>query len=139
MEPHPMPYADPEKNRACWRVANAAYYQRNKLRKNAQSKANYNKNFVSGAYSERDSIRMYGIGLSARYALFTAQGFCCASCKSPDPKCKNGWCIDHDHTKQKGDLGFIRGILCFPCNQAANKHHTPQSLRALADYLEAHR
>lgn len=80
---------------------------------------------------------MYGIDLAGRVALFEAQGSCCAGCGRTDPKNKRGWQLDHDHTKKKGDIGFIRGILCFPCNQAANKHHTPQTLRSLADYLEA--
>jgi recombination endonuclease VII len=133
-----MPYVDPEKARECYRRCNAAYYQRNKTRKNAQSKSNYRANFISGSYADRDSLRMYGIDLASRSAMFAAQGFCCIVCKSSHPKWKNGWCLDHDHTKKKGDEGFVRGILCYPCNQAASKHHTPQSLRALADYLEKH-
>lgn len=82
--------------------------------------------------------KKYGITFEQRDALFIKQGSCCASCKTDDPKSKRGWMVDHDHTKKKGDKGFIRGILCHPCNQAANKHHTPTSLRQLADYLEAH-
>ena len=42
-------------------------------------------------------------------------------------------CADHEHL-----TGTFRGWICDPCNLAANKHHTPASLRALADYVERH-
>lgn len=42
-------------------------------------------------------------------------------------------CVDHEHL-----TGVFRGWLCHPCNLAANKNHTPASLRALADYLETY-
>jgi len=88
-------------------------------------------------YAQRLNIKsVYGISVEDRDRLFDLQGRCCAACGSPDPRFSRGWHIDHDHSKKKGDSGFIRGVLCFPCNQAANRHHTPASLRALADYIE---
>lgn len=29
---------------------------------------------------------------------------------------KRRCCVDHDHTKVKGDLHFVRGLLCWKCN-----------------------
>lgn len=46
--------------------------------------------------------------------MLTAQGMCCAICKTDKPRglC-NQWHIDHDHA-----TGKVRGILCTACNRA---------------------
>jgi hypothetical protein len=56
--------------------------------------------------------RTYGITAVEFEQLFQSQGFCCACCKSTDPKSDQGWCIDHEHGTK-----IIRGILCSPCNR----------------------
>jgi hypothetical protein len=73
--------------------------------------------------------------------MLAAQGYCCASCGRATPgRTKFGkdgcWHTDHDPTKRKGEPGYVRGILCHWCNIALHQHQTPQTLRALADYLE---
>jgi hypothetical protein len=40
-------------------------------------------------------------------------------------------CLDHEHL-----TWTFRGWLCIPCNFSLTKHHTPATLRGLADYLE---
>lgn len=64
--------------------------------------------------------------------LFESQGRVCASCKSDDPRHKNGWHTDHCHTTD-----VVRGILCFPCNAALGAcGDSSAKLRAMADYIE---
>lgn len=56
--------------------------------------------------------KKYGLSLEAFDAMLVQQGGRCACCKSPDPKTKLGWCVDHNHK-----TGEVRAILCRPCNQ----------------------
>jgi Recombination endonuclease VII len=68
--------------------------------------------------------------------IFASQGQACGCCGGTDPMHKMGWRIDHDHAKKKGDRGFIRGIVCHPCNLMLHKHATPRTLRLGAQYME---
>lgn len=53
-------------------------------------------------------------------ALLAFQSDCCAICKSPEPRGKNVWHVDHDHRccpEPSMSCGAcVRGILCSPCN-----------------------
>lgn len=45
--------------------------------------------------------------------------------------------VDHDHQKVKGEVGFVRGLICSPCNQTIGfSQEDPARLRAAAEYLE---
>ncbi len=61
-------------------------------------------------------VRYYGITTDEWEVLFDSQGRLCACCGINKPGSHGRWVTDHDHTKKKGDAGFIRGILCSPCN-----------------------
>lgn len=61
-------------------------------------------------------LKRYGLTLDDFSQLFTAQEGRCAICKiTPKARYRNasGLCVDHDHTS-----GFVRGLLCNPCNQS---------------------
>ena len=84
----------------------------------------------------RDIKKKYGITPQDYHDLLAEQGGVCANAgctaTNPGPN-KNRWCVDHNH-----DTGEIRGLLCSNCNAAAGilQDH-PDTLRGLADYLEA--
>lgn len=57
--------------------------------------------------------------------MYEDQGGLCACCMReisiiPQPRDAGSRadyrCVDHDHAKQKGEPGFIRGLLCLHCN-----------------------
>lgn len=52
----------------------------------------------------------YGISRAQHDAVFKAQGFVCAICKTDAPP-KDTWNTDHDHM-----TGKVRGLLCSNCN-----------------------
>lgn len=74
--------------------------------------------------------RNYGITPEIWSEMFTAQGNCCAICKSADPRDIRGWHIDHCHGS-----GAVRGILCTHCNRMVHKYASPEILEAAANYL----
>lgn len=72
-------------------------------------------------------LRVYGITLAEREALAKRQGGRCAICRR---KAKT-LCVDHDH-----DTGFVRGLLCFRCNQALGFFgDSVQSLKQAMEYM----
>jgi len=54
----------------------------------------------------------YGLTEEQWNAVFAAQGYACAVCRSAETK-THGWHTDHDHK-----TGTFRGILCDACNRA---------------------
>jgi hypothetical protein len=75
--------------------------------------------------------------------MFADQAGLCASCMDEislipsDPTYRQ---IDHDHAKQKGEPGFIRGLLCKKCNTAIGMlEDSPERAQLAALYLGAHR
>lgn len=76
----------------------------------------------------------YGITIAERDALLAEQGGVCAICKSPDPKCRNGWHLDHNH-----GTGVVRGVLCQTCNTGLGAIERPGFVDAAQVYLEVHR
>lgn len=60
----------------------------------------------------------------------------CDICQSPltNGKSQYGRALDHDH-----ESGVVRGVLCGGCNRGLGcAKDSPELLRAMADYLEAH-
>lgn len=121
-----MPYADPAKRRKFDML-----YMRRKRAK-----------FPTWRRDQHLRLK-YGMTQKAWDQMLAAQGYCCASCGRADPgRTKFGkdgcWHTDHNPTKQKGEPGYVRGILCHWCNIALHQYQTSQTLCALADYLERH-
>jgi 5-methylcytosine-specific restriction endonuclease McrA len=109
----------------------AAYRAKNRDRINARNKQ-YN--------WENRWMVLYGVTRAYLDLLFVKQDGKCAVCGDPmsmEPRTPNYRNVDHDHAKQKGDPGFVRGLLCRNCNQAEGfLKSDPGRVRALADYLE---
>jgi hypothetical protein len=84
--------------------------------------------------------RLYGLtpqAVESRYVRQFGKCKCCRDRISLIPGTPNYRQIDHDHSKQKGDPGFIRGLLCFDCNTGLGKFKDdPRRLRQAAEYLE---
>ena len=79
------------------------------------TRARYKKS-PAGKVSSQSSRRRSGYGLEPGdyKELLDAQGVICKL-----PKCaRDATHIDHDHSKSKGEPGFIRGMLCAGHNQA---------------------
>lgn len=90
----------------------------------------YQKN--KGRYVAKNIAQLYGVTLVWYLAQCAHQLGLCAACKQP---CRSGkkLSVDHNH-----NTGQIRGLLCLGCNLAiGNAQESPDTLRALADYLEA--
>jgi hypothetical protein len=86
-------------------------------------------------YRRHANLKRYGLTPDEKAAMLLAQGNSCAVCKSPNPGTTRGWQVDHCHA-----TGKTRAILCLPCNVALGKaKDSPETLRALADYVEKHR
>jgi hypothetical protein len=56
--------------------------------------------------------RKYGITIADYEQMLAEQYGGCAICGRPEPE-DGSLHVDHDH-----DTGAVRGLLCFPCNQA---------------------
>lgn len=87
-------------------------------------------------HAEHNRRWAYGLAPGERDAMFATQGYMCANqgCKATEPGSKVGWMTDHCHT-----TGRVRGILCYPCNVAAQKDKDcANRLRGLADYIDFH-
>lgn len=82
----------------------------------------------------------YGLSLEDFSVMLGEQMNLCAACKVPMtmiPRQPNTCCIDHDHTKKKGEKGFIRGLLCLWCNTGLGYFKdSPKLIRQAAIYLE---
>jgi hypothetical protein len=88
-------------------------------------------------------VRTYGLTTLAWIQIFESQGCGCAICDRIDPKDKNGWQTDHDHSCCPGKKSCgkcVRGILCGPCNRGLGAlQDSPEIIRKSADYIEKKR
>lgn len=75
-------------------------------------------------------MREYGITQAQFDCILALQNSVCASCLRSSSK--GPLHVDHDH-----DTGRVRGLLCNPCNRSLAAHHSPATLRRMADYLES--
>ena len=76
----------------------------------------------------------YGLSAESFEDLLRRQGGGCAICQTTE---SNRWAVDHDHACCDGEVTCgkcVRGILCFPCNQALGllKDSAENLSRALA-------
>lgn len=88
-------------------------------------------------------IRRHGITPDEYEQMLSAQGNCCAICRTEAPTDRRKWNIDHDHSCCPGPYGCrkcIRGVLCGNCNRAIGLLGDNSLLiRRAARYLEAGR
>jgi hypothetical protein len=144
---------DPEKRRANRQAYSRDYYLRNKEKHNARSRQWYadhtdeHKSLHKAWYAENSHklfvkklLREYGLTLDAYLEMVLKQSGRCASCEvyltygvqGAKTQCH----VDHNHAKQKGDPGFVRGLLCSGCNlSAGNLLDSPENAEKLAAYL----
>jgi hypothetical protein len=89
-----------------------------------------------GLHRARHMKNRYGIALDEYEAMVKLTGGRCPVCgQPPSPVFEAAFDLDHDHL-----TGKVRGLLCRPCNLAlGGARDDPAILRALADYIEAHR
>ena len=98
---------------------------------------------VKAAQAARHVSLWYGLTLQEVERMFADQAGLCASCMDEISLvigAENYRHIDHDHAKQKGEPGFIRGLLCKKCNTAIGMlEDSPERAQLAALYLGAHR
>jgi hypothetical protein len=120
--------------------SNRKWREANRERLRAQSRAYYQAN--KELWSERARRRKYGDHVER---LWGEQEGRCANpaCRKALGTGKRGFHVDHDHRCCPGDSNAVtcgrcvRGLLCADCNESL-RSMTPDLLRGLADYLEAH-
>lgn len=80
----------------------------------------------------------YGLSPEDYNELFANQNNSCAICKRQN---SDKWAIDHDHSCCEGGKTCgkcVRGILCFPCNQALGLlGENVATLREAVKYMES--
>lgn len=114
--------------------------------------ANVRKRYASSKesdplYVRAQNLRKWNLTLEDYDALLRAQDYRCAGCRITEAEylAETGkrFAVDHDHTCCDGVRSCgncIRGLLCASCNNALGRvKDNPQTLRSLAEYLEAHR
>lgn len=80
----------------------------------------------------------YGLTKVQWEAIFLHQECKCAACGRATPGAK-WWHTDHDPRKQKGDPGFVRGILCHSCNIGIGVFkENAEQMRLAAEYVVKH-
>jgi hypothetical protein len=127
-------------NRESERAKRQAYYQANRTRvleRQAVRQAGWSaeERAQKSAYHRAWRLRrQYGMTTSDYARLLAAQDGVCAICSKPEPVVAS-LPVDHDH-----QTGKVRALLCTPCNTTLGLvGEDPERLRALADYVEAHR
>jgi hypothetical protein len=116
-------------------------YRANIEERKAKSKAHWDSLDMEERWN-RNLTSRYGITPDFYWNMAEAQGYKCASCKTPKPG--NGhrrFVVDHDHDccpyKAKKYCGkCVRGLLCYACNTAEGYLRDPEHARALALYME---
>jgi len=153
-----MPYKDPNEQREYMaryaaspkgKAAQAARSARYKARPDikaaqAAAQAKYNaRPDVKAAQAARTAYYLYGLTPQDVERMFADQAGLCAACMDEISLvigAENYRHIDHDHAKQKGEPGYIRGLLCKKCNAAAGLlKDSPDRCLGLGIYLGAHR
>lgn len=80
---------------------------------------------------DRSRFKRFGVTPTDVRDMLERQGGC-AVCRTPEPRGKNGWHVDHDH-----ETGRVRGVLCITCNIAIGMLHDDLArARQAVAYLE---
>jgi hypothetical protein len=81
--------------------------------------------------------RRYALTKEQYDAMFAAQGFKCAACRTDKPGNMKRWHIHHTGSLDKGTL-VVQGILCHHCNIAARSGsgEVVQQLERLVAWLK---
>ena len=66
---------------------------------------------------ERRLLATYGITAEEYWAIYEFQGGCCYICRRAKGTGRKKLSVDHDHK-----TGFVRGLLCGPCNRDVVGH-----------------
>jgi hypothetical protein len=75
--------------------------------------------------------KLYGLLVEEYWKIFAHQGRHCAICQRATGGTKH-LSVDHDHA-----TGFVRGLLCTPCNKMlGHLRDDPAAFRRAADYLD---
>ena len=117
---------------ACRREADRRRHLRDRPKRNANSRADYQRN--RERYRENRLRSTFGMTIADYEAMLAAQDGRCAICGTTDPGGRWGtrFAIDHCHETNR-----VRGLLCGRCNvMLGNAKDEPARLRAAADYLE---
>ncbi len=72
---------------------------------------------------------VYGITEAEYWAIYEAQGRCCAICKKATGTVRR-LAVDHNH-----ETGKVRGLLCKTCNYVVLGRYTAEALQRAIDYL----
>lgn len=106
------------------------YVAANREKARANNRASYAKH--TETRRRRYLKRVYGLSIEDCEQILKEQEGRCGICRElivPTASCIHGH-IDHDHSKKIGDPGFIRGILCAPCNMAGGMfRENPEHMR----------
>jgi hypothetical protein len=123
-----------EEKKARQRGYNKRFYEKNRDRRRAETKAWQQNNPVKCDEHQRRSQlkRLYGLTLAQYDAMLAAQGGACALCPTV-PTSRKRLHVDHCHT-----TGTVRGLLCAECNMGLGKFkdNTDTLLKAV-DYIKA--
>ncbi|ALH46909.1 endonuclease VII [Mycobacterium phage Theia] len=82
---------------------------------------------------ERRLMETYGITAKEYWMIYEFQGGKCYICQRATGKGRKKLSVDHDH-----NTGFVRGLLCGPCNRDVVGHlrDDPEAFQRGADYLK---
>lgn len=98
--------------------------------------AEYSKKRLFGKHRFVALRDKYGLGEDDYRLILEKQNGVCVICGGVNPNNRH-LCVDHDHSKGKKEIGFIRGLLCDGCNKGiGNFKDSPLFLRNAANYLE---
>jgi len=84
-------------------------------KKNPDKVKQYEMNRIRDPIKQKiwDLKKHFGISLEEYNDMLTKQNNCCKICYRNQSEFQKALCVDHNHK-----TGKIRGLLCFPCNQA---------------------
>ena len=125
-----------------WRNENKEYANETSRKWHTKNKGHANEMRRKWYFENKDQTyfkhieRIYGVTYEQWNNVLDIQHDKCAVCKQPFENTKS--CnIEHDHTKDIGDIGYFRGIVCMQCNILLSKCNDDITiLQNLITYLQ---